>query len=487
MAPLKPWQSTDIHDGTVTNSITLPLWLVLIGGAFVLWVLLDRLLLPSARWFFRRRVNIVIDELNERLDLRLPAFKLTRRRVLIDRLTYDPRVMAAVDEYCQKEGVPNEVAVEKVERYAREIVPGFNAYIYFRLGSWLSKSLAQLLYRVRLGYADEESLGRVDPNASVIFVMNHRSNMDYILVSYLALNRVALSYAVGEWARIWPVQQLIRAMGAFFVRRNSGNPLYRRVLARYVQMATEGGVVQAIFPEGRLSMDGRFCEPKIGLLKYILEGFDPEGERDLVFIPVAVNYDRVIEDRTLLLASDPHAEKKSRLFTVRTSLGFIFHNFWLMARGGWYRFGYAAANFGAPISMREYMRTNRINSLNGDKKTGIANLQLLANDLMAAVGQVMPVLPVSLVAYVFAERPGRAFSDLELKARVQNLIGQLEDQGAHVYIPRSDRDYAVTVGLRMLTLRHLVLEEGSLYRAAPEEDQLLNYYANALTHFIPLG
>lgn len=470
----------------MSNTITLPLWLILIGGALALWALLGRLLLPSVRWFFRRRVNIVIAEINERLDLRLPAFKITRRQVLIDWLVYDPKVLAAAEEYCREEDAPNEVAQEKVERYAREIVPAFNAYIYFRFGSWLSRSIAQLLYRVRLGYVDEEGLDRVDPSASVAFVMNHRSNMDYILVAYLALNRMALSYAVGEWARIWPVRQLVRAMGAFFVRRESGNKLYRCVLARYVQMATEGGVVQAIFLEGGLSRDGKLRDPKAGLLKYMLEYFDPEGERDLVFIPVAVNYDRVLEDRTLLLGTNPEAGKKSRLFAVRTTLGFILHNFWLMARGGWYRFGYAAANFGTPISMREYVRTHQVNFSDPDEGTRIEKIQLLARDLMQAVGQVIPVLPVSLVAYVFAENPAQAFSNLELKARVQSLIAQLEKQGAHVYIPRSDRDYAITVGLRMLILRHLVLEEGSLYRAAPQEGSLLRYYANALTHFAPL-
>ena len=470
----------------MTNSIVLPLWLILIGGALALWALLDRLLLPSVRWLFRRRVNVVIEELNERLDLRLPAFKLTKRQVLIDRLIYDPRVMAAAEEYCREEGVPNEVAMGKVERYAREIVPAFNAYLYFRLGSWLSKSLAQLLYRVRLGYVDEESLGRVDPNTSVVFVMNHRSNMDYIVVSYLALNRMALSYAVGEWARIWPVQQLIRSMGAFFVRRGSGNKLYRCVLARYVQMATEGGVVQAVFPEGGLSRDGKLRDPKIGLLKYMLESFDPDGERDLVFIPVAVNYDRVLEDRSLLLNLNPDAEKKSRFFVIRTTMGFLLHNIWLMIRGGWYRFGYAAANFGTPISMREYVKAHQVDFRDTDEANRIGNIQQLARYLMETVGQVMPVLPVSLVAYVFAESPDRAFSDLELKARVQELIAELETKGAHVYIPRSDRDYSITVGLRMLTLRHLVLEANGLFRAAPEEDQLLHYYANTLTHFIPL-
>jgi 1-acyl-sn-glycerol-3-phosphate acyltransferase len=144
----------------------------------------------------------------------------------------------------------------RIDRYAREIVPSFNAYLYFRVGYWLAKSVARLLYRVRLGYADEAGLAQVDPKSTVVFVMNHRSNMDYVLVAFLAAEQVALSYAVGEWARVWPLQALIRSMGAFFVRRNSGDPLYRTVLARYVAMATEAGVPQALFPEGGLTVDG---------------------------------------------------------------------------------------------------------------------------------------------------------------------------------------------------------------------------------------
>jgi glycerol-3-phosphate O-acyltransferase len=58
-----------------------------------------------------------------------------------------------------------------------------------------------------------------------------------------------VSYAVGEWARVWPLSALIRSMGAYFIRRGSRNALYRKVLARYVQMATEEGTTQAMFPK----------------------------------------------------------------------------------------------------------------------------------------------------------------------------------------------------------------------------------------------
>ena len=190
--------------------------------------------------------------------------------------------------------------------------------------------------------------------------MNHRSNMDYVIVAYLAASRSALSYAVGEWARIWPLRTLIRSLGAYFVRRRSDNPLYRQVLARYVQAATAGGVVQAIYPEGNLSRDGRLRRPRLGLVNYMVSAFDPEGERDLVFIPVGINYDRVLEDRVLVHELDPASDPYSRPHVIATLLKFVVHQAGLMLRRRWYRFGYACVNFGPPISMRSYVHRRKI-------------------------------------------------------------------------------------------------------------------------------
>ena len=100
----------------------------------------------------------------------------------------------------------------------------------------------------------------------MVVLMNHRSNMDYVLVSYLVAEKTALSYAVGEWARVWPLQTLFRAMGAYFIRRDSKNPLYRKVLERYVAMATAGGVTQAVYPDGVFTRDGWLRPPRLGIL-----------------------------------------------------------------------------------------------------------------------------------------------------------------------------------------------------------------------------
>ena len=239
------------------------------------------------------------------------------------RLVFDRLVVEAARNYQQEEDLSRQVVLAEVESYAQEIVPAFNAYMYFRFGYWLARRLSRSLYRVRLGSADAEALGAIPEDVTVVFVMNHRSNMDYILVSHLAAEDSAISYAVGEWARIWPLEQLVRAMGAYFVRRRSRNDLYRRVLERYVQMATAQGVTQAVFPEGGLSRDGRLRDPKLGLLDYMMRAFDPQNDRDIVFLPVAINYDRVLEDRTLLADMDPDVEAKQGLGAVGTAGSFL--------------------------------------------------------------------------------------------------------------------------------------------------------------------
>jgi glycerol-3-phosphate O-acyltransferase len=464
------------------RTITLPLWLAIPAGLLALWAVLDRLLVPSARWILRRRVNRVLEQINPSLKIQLPVFNLTKREVLIDRLMFDPAVQEAAAAFAVESGAPRDVVMSRVRRYAREIVPSFNAYIYFRIGYAVARAIARSLYRVRLGYSDEEGLARIGATSTVVFLINHRSNMDYILVAYLAAEKAALSYAVGEWARIWPLQTLIRAMGAYFVRRNSRDALYRKVLERYVAMATHAGVTQAVFPEGGLSRDGRLRPPRLGILDYMLRSFDPAGERDIAFIPVGVNYDRTFEDRSFLLELDSESRRPGALRSVATTLRFVSRNIWLMARNRWHRFGYACVNFGTPVSLRQYVHRRGIDFRQLPKERRFAQVEALARELMSEIARVIPVVPVSLAATVFARDPGRAWSELELKAEILRLMRELEARGARVYLPRGDQDYAITVGLRMLTLRRLVDGAAGLYRARPEELPLLNYYANSIAH-----
>ncbi|WP_298559568.1 1-acyl-sn-glycerol-3-phosphate acyltransferase [uncultured Aliiroseovarius sp.] len=459
----------------MTRVVELPLWLLVLILAFATVTFASHFLFPSVRWFFRKRLERAVAKLNERLERPIEPFKLARRYDMVQRLSYDPEVAKAIVDHARKAGIPEQVAFEKAQRYAREIVPRFSATAYFGFGIRLAKLLSRAFYRVRLGAFDEARLSEIDPDATVIFVMNHRSNMDYVLVTWLAAERSHLSYAVGEWARVWPLRMLIRSMGAYFIRRKSRNNLYRKVLSRYVRMATDGGVTQAMFPEGGLSLNGEVGAPKLGLLSYIVQDFVPGESRNVVFIPVAMNYDRVLEDRVLVSADI----KGTRRFGLRFKYvaRHVGRHVWQRVTGRFYRFGYASVSFGDPVSLVEFLDGNPPEDM----------LEPLGDTLMARIRDVVPVLPVPVVSAILLEGDGQTRA--EIAARFDALVSAMEADGAHVHIPRGDMAYAAEVGLRELLLRKIITEEGegdaAQFRLHRPDRLILAYYANSIAHLSP--
>jgi glycerol-3-phosphate O-acyltransferase len=277
---------------------------------------------------------------------------------------------------------------------------------------------------------------------------------------------------------------LIRAMGAFFVRRQSGNALYRRVLERYIHMATREGVCQAVFLEGGLSRDGRLRDPKLGLVDYMLRGFDPAADRDIIFIPVGINYDRTLEDRSLLRALDPEAHKRSGWFVLKTTARFIGRSMILMVLSRWRRYGYACVNFGTPISARAYCRERGVRFDTLPRGERFPEIERLCRTIMGAIADVVPVLPVSLVARIFLDADDEALDILEIERRINRAQNELAHRGAPVFeVPRSTRARVISEALDMLLLRRLIVENNGKYRASPEERTLIAYYANAIDHW----
>jgi len=470
-------------DAEMTSDVVLPLWLFVLLCGVALLALLDRLFIPSVRWFIRRRVNRAIDEVSTRLRISLRPFQLTKRQVLLDRLVYDTEVIKAMQAYAEAEGMPREVAQSRVTEYAREIVPAFNAYLYFRFGYWLSKKFARLLYSVRFGFLDDRRLEDVDPESTVVFVMNHRSNMDYFLVSYLVSQQSTLSYAVGEWARVWPIQMMLRAMGAFFVRRDSGDALYRKVLERYVHMATEEGVCQAVFPEGGLSHDGLPRAPRLGLLDYMLRSYGSSSPRDIVFIPVGINYDRVLEDTNLLHRRTPGAKKRGTWYFIKVTFGFYRESLALSVPERRKRFGYAGVNFGRPISVRAFCAEHGIAFNELPRNQRFEHIATLADELMTSITHIIPILPVSLVATVFRRSQGGGMNSIEIKKRVLDLVRECQERGAPIKDSEMPRENTIMAAVEVLLYRKVLREGDGWYHCESSAAELLDFYANSIAHW----
>lgn len=442
------------------QTVELPIWLFVLIVAFAAVTFASHFLFPSVRWFFRRRLERAVERLNTRLTRPIEPFKLAARQDMIQRLCYDPQVAEAIVEYARKKKVREDVAFERARKYAREIVPSFSAFAYFGFGIRVARFLANFLYTVRTSPNNDRVIASLSKEATVVFVMNHRSNMDYLLVTYLAARSSALSYAVGEWARIWPLSRLIKSMGAYFIRRKSRGLLYRKVLARYVHMATTGGVTQAIFPEGGLSLDGKLAPPKMGLLGYVVEA-GCAAERDVIFVPVAINYDRVLEDRVLTAAN----KRGDRKFGARISVvvGFIVINLWRRICGRFLRFGSAAVVFGEPLSMSNYSNDG--------------TLDTLAVDLMRKIEEAMPHLAVPLLAQVLLKSGGTMqLADLRAQA-----IQHIASDTARFLLSDDEmpEDY-VDKAIGQLVQRRVVTKDGDRVHVVAEHKDVLQYYANSI-------
>lgn len=448
----------------MNQTIALPVWAFVLILLFAAVTFASHFLFPSVRWFFRKRAERVVARVNERLQRPIEPFKLAKRYDMIQRLIYDPEITEAVVEHARANNVPENVAFETARRYAREIVPSFSATMYFSVGMRLAKWISRAFYRIRLGTFDRDALEALDEDATIVFIMNHRSNMDYVLVTYLVSRAGALSYAVGEWARVWPLSAMIKMMGAYFIRRKSRGLLYRRVLARYVQMATAGGVTQAMFPEGGLSLTGAVGAPKLGLLSYIIAGSKPGG-REVIFVPVGLNYDRVLEDRFLVAAGES-GKRKFRppfLTVVRGIWVYLIDRYTKRIRG----FGAASVGFGKPL---------RLSDFPGDDAE--VRTQEIADELMNRVRAVVPVLPTPLVALVLLQD-----GPMSRTALANGVTARLELlKSKDMPLPRKEVGALVTDTLKPLLARGFITESAGLITVAPAERGVISYYAKSIDH-----
>ena len=100
------------------ETITLPYWIFIVLLLFAAVMVLDRILLPGMRWYLKRRVNRVIEEINTRLDIEIRPIQFTRRQAIIDQLVFDEKVIDAIKLYAEEHKMPLAIAQEKAHKYA---------------------------------------------------------------------------------------------------------------------------------------------------------------------------------------------------------------------------------------------------------------------------------------------------------------------------------------------------------------------------------
>jgi glycerol-3-phosphate O-acyltransferase len=467
----------------MTETITLPVWIFsILLTAFVL-VVIRVVIYPLWASFWSVRSRHVVEEINPLLQLGLSSFTLTRRQVLADRLASDERIEAGVAEIARQRGEPLESVRREAWRISWDIVPAFNPYFYFRVGYRMARNAVRALYRIRIAFADEAAMAEAGPDASVLFIINHRSNIDYVITNYLTAKRTMLSFGVGEWSRLWPIQPLMRMAGGYFVRRDSGDPLYRMLLKRYVQMATQARVPHAIFIEGQLSPDGAVGEARAGLLSYVTEDFHPETSPDLVFIPIAINYDHIAEDVNMVRFTSAEFREKGRRYVALKGLQFGLRVAWevLLRRRS---YGCTCANFGLPISFSAWLRQRDVDWPAQTREQRFHWIQELGGQLIGDITALVPATPVPMLCRLWFDNPSQVIAESTLADRFSAMVACLRDAGCHPVLVGDAEQPTLEHALGMALKRGMIVRDGRGGLAVnPSATALVRYYGNSLSQY----
>jgi len=432
----------------------------------------------AARSFLRRWEASVLETANRELQIPVPRIQTMNRRQLIKRLLDDERLQRRIGEQAGETGMSVKKLKRRCRKYASEIVPAFKAVFYFRIGYWLARKLLTSLHRVHYRVADMEAIDEIEADASVVIIMNHRSNLDVLLINYLASRRATLMQFAGEWARMWPLYKITHQAGNPVVDRDAQDPLYKLVFRSFVRMAVREGANIAIFPEGELTRDGTMQAPRFGLLNFAVTASPARADK-LYVIPVGLNYERIVEERHLVTEPDATYRHKG---IVEVFASVVMATVILTARTLLpveAQLGNACASVGRPIRLSDWLASRGMASSDeGDPREWVT---ALGNESMRQVASLNPVMPAHAMASLLLADTARTWSIPDLCERSTELLDSLDDRGKIVVFPVSDKRRSMEDTVDNFIRRKLITK-GEQQRVSVNEklSPVLLYLANSI-------
>ena len=454
--------------------------------------------------------------------IQLESARFIDRVWIREALAQDAGIEAVVAKLARETPDTPEELRRRVDAYVDEIAPFFSLSAYYRLGAFLGRRVVDFCFELVIDpEAFDRQLQGVPPDAVRVYVINHRANMDPLILAYGLLRHVPMSYAVGEWALVWPLHTLFRAFGSYFVRRGEKDPLYHAVLARFIQLIAKEGAVTGFFIEGGLTRDGALRRPRTGLLDYLIALRREQPDREIVFLPVGLNYDRVLEDR--ILTRPPDERRPTRLQRVVNVLAVLFWvpqllaaNLARVALRSHRKFGYAAVCFGEPLALSQVPGGGELHFLPDDTRQQALDA-LGAELLYGRIGAVVPATPVPILAVaLLREGPddesaitqrivsvcrdlravgaplmlGRSFDSIEARRRssaAPSIHADFDD--ALLDAEEAEQLYllASLALVRRRVLRRVVTRTGKGVEVVEGSDRIVRYYANSLVHHLTPG
>ena len=400
---------------------------------------------------------------------------------------------------------PSELQAE-ASRYLREIASRYSPVFIEFVRPLLALIFGRLYDAIDV---DEEGLARVKRMSGenpLVLCPSHKSYVDFLVLSWVFYEHgmTPPQIAAGINLAFWPFGFIARHAGAFFIRRTlGGNRVYTATLRAYVKQLLRDRFPQEFYPEGGRSRTGKLLFPKTGLFSMEVDAWLEEATHDVLFVPVAIDYERLVEGRAYakeLAGGEKDKENLGGLLRARKVLG--------------RRYGRLTIQFEEPISLRAFTLSRLGNSWQalGQEEAALpeasssgrpspakrALVQALANRVAFGINRAITMTPVGLVAASLLAHVRRGLPAEEVARRVE-LLREIAARGGARFSrgfaaapadPRLAGPVADAV-VRFIEDGLVKVERAAgetIYQVVEDRRPLLDYHKNAVIHrYVPLA
>ena len=409
---------------------------------------------------------------------------VSHRRNLVKGLVHGPQVRQAIIEEAERENISLEKAESQALRYGNEIASDYTYTAIRFLEVVLSWFWNKIYDGIKVNHI--EGVQDVAQGHEVIYVPCHRSHIDYLLLSYLLFKNglTPPHIAAGINLNMPVIGGLLRRGGAFFMRRTfKGNPLYTAVFNEYLHTLFSKGFPVEYFVEGGRSRTGRMLQPKTGMLAITVRSFLRSNRLPVVFVPVYIGYERVLEGRTYLGELRGARKKKESIFDIFKVIGALKQ-----------RFGHVWVNFGEPIKLAEFLDGEQPNWREQDYGTQFRPAWLnettgrLGERVAQHLNEAAAINPVNLVALALLSTSKLALDERALSRVLDLYLALLRSvpYSPHTTLPDGNGQALIEYVQKMDLLAEQKDALGKILYLDEHNAVLMTYYRNNVLHIFAL-
>lgn len=406
---------------------------------------------------------------------------LSTRRLLVDKVLASPSVKDAIADQARRDNSKPEDAWKKAHAYAYEIAADYSHPVV-RSASFLLTTVWNRIFRgVLVHHLDR--FKDAAPGHEIVYVPSHRSHMDYLLLSYLLYGRgiVPPHIFAGVNLNLPVIGTLLRKGGAFFARRSfRGNALYSAVFSEYMAQLVGGGYSIEYFIEGGRSRTGRLLPPKGGALVMTLRAYLREPRKPVLFQPVYIGYEKLMEGNSYLDELSGKQKKKESIWQLLWSIPQVLRS----------NYGQVVVNFGEPIHLSDVLAELAPEWDGGpvsedDKPAWLATtVDVLAQRIHVNINRAADVNPINLLAMALLSTPKHAMGEADLLAQIalsKQMLVEVPYSDRVTVTPHSPAEI-VAHGEEIGVLERVAHPLGDVLRVDDEQAVLLTYYRNNVLH-----